>query len=88
VAAKQGESDLALGNVVGSNVFNMTLILGTASMIRPIPSEVGAQSYDFIFFVVTVLMLFPLIRVGWRLGRLDGLILLGTYGAALAFIFI
>ena len=86
VAAKHGESDLALGNVVGSNIYNATLILGTASMIRPIPSEIGVASMDFVFFVLTALMLFPMIRFGWRLGRLDGLILLGTYAASLVFI--
>jgi len=88
VAAKHGESDLALGNVVGSNLFNMTLILGTAAMIEPIPNKIPLWSPDFVFFVLTVLVLFPLIRVGWRLGRIDGAILLATYGVAVYFLFV
>lgn len=88
VAAKQKESDLAIGNVVGSNLYNMTLILGTASMISPIPSEIVWPATDIIFFVVTVLMLIPLIRMGWRLGRIDGAILLGTYALAIVFFFV
>lgn len=87
VAAKHGESDLALGNVVGSNIFNMTLILGTASMIAPIPNKISLLSPDIIFFVLTAIVLIPLIRVGWRLGRLDGGILLATYAVAVYFLF-
>ena len=46
VAAKNGESDLALGNVVGSNLYNMTLILGTAAMISPIPVTLDLISFS------------------------------------------
>ena len=88
VAAKQGESDLALGNIIGSNLYNMTLILGTASLIAPIPANVTWRSTDFLFFVILVMMLIPLIRVGRRLGRIDGLILLATYVLAVVFLFI
>ncbi len=79
VAAKHGEGDLALGNVVGSNLYNMLLILGTVSLISPIPSQLNYTSVDFIFFIVFVVMLLPMIRMGWRLSRRDGLILLATY---------
>jgi len=88
VAAKRGESDLALGNVVGSNMYNMTLILGTASCIAPIPAAFTFQSVDVIFFVISVLMLIPLVRVGWRLGRVDGFILLTTYALFLGLLFL
>ncbi len=87
VAAKKGESDLALGNVVGSNLYNMTLILGTAAMIAPIPVTLDLMSPEIIFFVLTVLVLIPLVRVGWRLGRTDGIILLALYGVAIYFVF-
>ncbi len=87
VAAKNGESDLALGNVVGSNLYNMTLILGTAAMISPIPVTLNLISPEIIFFVLTVLVLIPLVRVGWRLGRTDGIILLALYGVAIYFVF-
>jgi cation:H+ antiporter len=88
VAAKHKESDLAIGNVVGSNLYNMTLILGTASMIAPTPSKIQWPATDIIFFVVTVLMLIPLIRMGWRLGRIDGAILLTTYVLSVVFLFL
>jgi len=88
VAAKHNESDLAIGNVIGSNLYNMTLILGTAAMIAPISSKIVWPATDIIFFVATVLMLIPMIRIRWRLGRLDGAILLATYVAAVAFLFV
>ncbi|MCP4675636.1 MAG: calcium/sodium antiporter [Deltaproteobacteria bacterium] len=79
VAAKHGEGDLALGNVVGSNLYNMLLILGTASVIRPVASNIAWPGIDFIFFIVFVLVLAPMIRMGWRLSRTDGFILLALY---------
>ena len=79
VAAKHGEGDLALGNIVGSNLYNALLILGTAALIRPAESTIGRGSVDFAFFVLFALLLFPLIRVGWRLSRFDGGLLLGLY---------
>jgi cation:H+ antiporter len=88
VAARHGESDLALGNVIGSNLYNILLILGTASVIRPIASDIGLHSWDFMFFAGIVLVLAPMLRFGWRLGRVDGLVLLGIYVASVGFLFI
>ncbi len=88
VAARHGESDLALGNVVGSNMYNMTLILGTAAMISPIPCELSWRSPEVVFFLATAVMLLPLCRIGWRLSRIDGAILLALYAAAVGFLFV
>jgi cation:H+ antiporter len=79
VAARQGESDLALGNVVGSNVYNITLILGAAALISPIPSPIDTALVDFAFFVIFTLMLAPMGRIGWRISRLDGLLIVLTF---------
>lgn len=83
VAARHGESDLALGNIIGSNIYNMTLILGTAALVRPVPTDVSWNSVDLIFFVATVLVLLPMMRIRWRIGRADGVILLAMYALAL-----
>ncbi len=88
VAAKQGESDMAIGNVVGSNLYNLLLILGTVTVITPISGQLEKSFGDFIFFVLTVLILVPMIRIGWRLGRMDGLILLLTFAVSVAFLFV
>ena len=87
VAARHGEDDLCVGNVLGSNLYNMTLILGTAATIEPIPTSVTWHSWDMIFFVLSILVLFPMMRIGWRVGRTDGIILLLIYAASLFLLF-
>ncbi len=81
VAARKGEGDLALGNVIGSNLYNILLILGTTTVIQPIQSEVTWLSFDYIFFVALILVLVPMLRIGWKLSRTDGIILLAMYAA-------
>ncbi len=79
VAAKNGEGNLALGNVLGSNIYNILLILGTTAMISPVTSQISVASYDFLFFLGVALILLPMAWIGQRLNRTDGLILLLAY---------
>ncbi len=88
VAAKHGEGDLAVGNVVGSNIFNLLLILGSASVISPIPTDLGWGSTDFIFLIGISFVLLPLMRIGWKLGRVEGAILLTLYATSVAALFV
>ncbi len=81
VAARHGESDLALGNVVGSNIYNLLLIMGTAALIRPIQTYGVFGSVEFIFFIGFAVLLIPMGRIGWRFGRVDGMIMLVIYAA-------
>ncbi len=78
VAAVKGESDLALGNVLGSNVFNITAILGTTALVRPIPVPTGGASDLWVALGFSALLL-PLARTGWRLVRWEGGMLLAAY---------
>ncbi|MBN2525862.1 MAG: calcium/sodium antiporter [Deltaproteobacteria bacterium] len=87
VAARHGEDDLCVGNVLGSNLYNMSLILGTAATITPIPTMVTWKSWDMIFFVLAVLVLFPIMRIRWRVGRVDGALLLLMYGVSVLLLF-
>jgi cation:H+ antiporter len=79
VAALRSEPDIALGNAVGSNIFNLVSILGVSAVIRPIP--VGRELLDF---EVPAMILFAVILVplAWRgrvLGRGSGAVLLAGY---------
>jgi cation:H+ antiporter len=81
VAAFRGESDIALGNAVGSNLFNLLSILGVASLIRPL--EVSGDLFEL---EIPAMILFAalLLALGWRrrwLGRGSGAILLLGYVA-------
>ena len=89
VAALKGENDIALGNVLGSNIFNLVLILGASATITPIAVS-GVMIIDFIILIAVTLFIGALIFLNKkeekRLGRLEGIILVGIYVAYLAYI--
>ncbi len=80
VAAVRKHDDIAIGNIVGSNIFNILGILGIASMFNPISSAGFAQS-DFVVMLLLAVLLLPLAWTGRRLGRMEGLVLLAAYVA-------
>lgn len=85
VAAVKGEGDIAVGNVVGSNLFNLLGILGLAALVRPIhDAHVGLVS----LFVMTVLALalIPLMYSGGRLSRPEGALLMTSYAAYMIYL--
>jgi cation:H+ antiporter len=52
VAAFRGESDITVGNVVGSNIMNIGMVLGLVAMIRPIEVPAGTTSYEFPVLII------------------------------------
>lgn len=78
VAAVRKQDDIAIGNIVGSNIFNILGILGLASILSPISSASFEQS-DFVVMLALAVLLLPLAWTGRRLGRIEGLILLAAY---------
>ena len=74
VAARKGQAALAIGNVVGSNVFNVLLILGLASMVRPLGME-GITVVDFALFAVSILLMWLMCRTSYKVTRWEGVIL-------------
>ncbi len=82
VATLKKESDIAVGNVVGSNIFNILSILGISALIVPINS--GEMSYlDFGVMLAAALILLPLSYTGFRISRIEGAFLLIGYVAYL-----
>ena len=79
VAAKKGEADIAIGNVVGSNIFNIFGILGLSTLLKPVVIE-GMDWVDFGMMLVTAVGLWPLMGARGRLGRFEGILLLVVYG--------
>ncbi len=78
-AARKGEADLAVGNIAGSNLFNLLFVLGTTAVIRPIPVESAMVAVDFPVMVVFAVLAFPLLVADRRIGRRQGIILLAAY---------
>lgn len=87
IAAKKGNSDIAIGNVVGSNIFNVLLILGTTVMIRPVPADMS-MLID-LFVVLGASLIFTLTAwTGKKLSRGEGAIYLFLYAAYMVFVFL
>ncbi|MEZ4647765.1 MAG: calcium/sodium antiporter [Candidatus Eisenbacteria bacterium] len=78
VAAFRKESDIAVGNVVGSNLFNILGILGPTALLHPIPAG-GLTRLDLGALILTSVAILPLMRTGFRLERWEGGLLLATY---------
>jgi len=78
VAAVKKQPDIAIGNVVGSNIFNILGILGVASLIKPIATP-DINYIDSIVMIVMSLLLLPFIKTGFTLRRWEGGLLLGIY---------
>jgi cation:H+ antiporter len=79
VAAVRKEPDIAIGNIVGSNVFNILAILGVAAMVSPLQAP-GISSLDYGAMNVFAVLLLPLLYTGRILHRLEGVLLFGLYG--------
>ncbi|MFW5651816.1 MAG: calcium/sodium antiporter [Acetivibrio ethanolgignens] len=78
VAAGKGENDMALGNVIGSNIFNVLLILGISSTITPI--SIGMESiYDLVLLTVMSLLVYFFCISKKRLNRTEGVIMIIVY---------
>jgi cation:H+ antiporter len=78
VAALRGESEIAIGNVVGSNLFNLLGILGVAALVRPMVSP-GLALADLAVMAGTAILLVPLVLSGRRMVRAEGGLLLAGY---------
>ena len=75
---KKGETDIAIGNVIGSNIFNIFFILGMSSVVSPI--TFGVDSFvDIIIMVIASILVYILLLVNKRIGRVKGVILLTFY---------
>ncbi|HID25153.1 MAG TPA: calcium/sodium antiporter [Thermoplasmata archaeon] len=86
VASKKGESDISIGNLIGSNVFNILLIIGVCSLITPLPVDAKFIASIIILLAVTV-VLFPILYTGKRISQVEGFFLLALYGIYIWYVF-
>ena len=78
MAAKKGETGLAFGNVIGSNIFNLLLILGLSAAIHPITVNV-ASVYDMLILIAASLAAYAFSVSKRKLERFEGVILVALY---------
>lgn len=87
VAAARRESDIAVGNVIGSNIFNISAILGASSVVATMPVQPTFLSKELPALLLVSLLLFPVLRSGWRIRRWEGAILVAAYVVTGMFLF-
>ncbi|HZH59627.1 MAG TPA: calcium/sodium antiporter [Metabacillus sp.] len=77
-AAIKKESDIALGNIVGSNIFNILFVLGTASVISPLAVD-SKISFDVALLIILTIILLVFSRTSFKVGRREGSFLVAAY---------
>ena len=88
VAALRGERDIAIGNVVGSSIFNVLGILGISALVTPGGLGVASAVVDFDLpvMVAVAIACLPIFMTGYSIGRLEALVFLGYYAAYVAYL--
>jgi cation:H+ antiporter len=85
VSALRKEADICVGNVVGSNIFNILMVLGSVALVRPLNVARETLFFEFPIMLLFSLALIPMIRGNLRVNRLEGFVLVSGY---FAFIFL
>ena len=76
IAARKGDTDMAMGNVIGSNIFNIMFILGVASVINPITAKnIDILDFKILLFSILLLTAFCVMGKRHRISRWQGAIL-------------
>ena len=85
VAALRGQRDIAVGNVIGSNIFNILTVLALTVIVSPsgVPVAPAALRFDIPFMIGVAVLCFPIFYTGRPIARWEGLLLLGLYAAYL-----
>lgn len=85
VSAKKGNSDIAIGNVIGSNVFNILMIIGVTGLVKPMHIK-GITSLDLIVMLASMLLLWFFCRTTYKVKRWEGAVLAINYIAYIAWL--
>ncbi len=88
MAAVRGEREMAVGNVAGSNIFNLGMVLGLAAIIAPggVPVGRSAIVFDIPFMVAVALAMLPVAFTGFAISRMEGGVFVAYYLAYTAFL--
>ena len=84
VAAKKGENELAIGNVVGSNIFNVLFVLGIAGTVNPLTT--GNQFIVDVLVMLAITILLFILSLKGKLGKAHGIVLVLCYASYLAYL--
>ncbi len=89
IAGARKHPSVAIGNVIGSNIFNVLGILGTVALVRKVPASPQIIQVDALWMLgFSALLLVPLFKPSRRLTRFEGIVLLAAYGFYIYTIFV
>ncbi len=86
-AALKGEGGIAVGDIIGADILNILWIIGVASLVKPIEVDLNVINFSFPFMILIVAVMLVSIRIGCRLTKFKGIILLALYGIYLYLVF-
>jgi cation:H+ antiporter len=86
MAALKGRSDVAFGNIVGSNIYNILGILGVTALINPVPIPQDIGLVDWIALIGSIALLLLVAMTGRRITRLEGALMLAAYTAYVVYL--
>jgi len=78
-AALKGEGEIAVGNIIGADILNILWIIGMASLANPITVDLDIINFSFPYMILIVLVMLVSMKIGCRIGKIKGLILLTLY---------
>jgi cation:H+ antiporter len=88
VAVRRGQGEMAVGNVVGSNVFNVLAVLGITAVVATggVPVSAAARSFDLPVMTAVAFACLPVLFTGYRIARWEGALFVGYYVAYVAYL--
>lgn len=85
LAARKGQSDVAYGNIIGSNIFNVLGILGVTAIVQPLTVPESIVAVDIWVMLAATVLLVCVTVTGWRVSRREGVLLLSAFAAYLVY---
>ena len=86
-AALAGSNGIALGNVIGSNMFNLLMVTGLSSMAATMPVDRGLMNWDFFFSIAVSVVMLAMTAFDRQMGRIDGAVMLALFAYFLYHVF-
>lgn len=86
MAALKKQSDISVGNLIGSNIFNIFAVLGITAMVKPIAVDQSVMTFDMWWMIGISLLLIPVLYFGNKIGKVKGIVLILSYVTYIALV--
>lgn len=86
-AARRGETEMAVGNIIGADILNILWIAGMSALVNPIEVSEKIVNFSFPVMIAVMLTMLMFLRTGWKMERHEGIVLLGMYAAFITLLF-